>query len=108
MPCRPVRNIAAQPSVVILLLKVRGIVIIDCTTISRASLFANSDTKSERNSVSLPTRGGDTFGIELTRDRTFGSSGLNLAFDGLLLGGELSSLSEGYIMQPPQVGTSSL
>jgi hypothetical protein len=108
MPCRPVRNIAAQPSVVILLLKVRGIVIIDCTTISRASLFANSDTKSERNSVSFPTRGGDAFGIELTRDHRFGSSGLNLAFDGLLLGGELSSPSEGYIMQPPQVGTSSL
>jgi hypothetical protein len=75
-----------QPSVVILLIKVRGITMTGCTVISRTSLFANSDSKSERSSVSTPTHGGDTFGKELTRDHRFNSSGLNLTFEGLLLG----------------------
>jgi hypothetical protein len=80
-----VRNIAAQPGVVILLMKVRGITVTGCTAISRASLFANGDNKSERSAISNPTHGGDAFDKELARDRRFGSSGLNLAFDGLLL-----------------------
>jgi hypothetical protein len=50
--------------------------------------FANSDNN-EQSSVSTPTHGGDVFGKELTRDHRFGSSGLNLAFEGLLLGATL-------------------
>jgi hypothetical protein len=58
MPCRLVRNITVQPGVVILLMKVRGITMTGCTTISHASLFffANSDN-SEQRSVSIPTHG---------------------------------------------------
>jgi hypothetical protein len=41
------------------------------------------------NRALTPTHGGDTFGIELTKDRRFGSSRLNLAFKGLLLGASL-------------------
>jgi hypothetical protein len=82
----PVRNIAAQPGVVILLSKVRGITMTGCMAILHASLFANSDSKSERSSLLAPTCGGDTFDKELAKDRRFSSSGLNLAFEGLLLG----------------------
>jgi hypothetical protein len=36
--------------------------------------------------VSTPTRGGDTFGVNSSNDRRFDSLGLNLIFNGLLLG----------------------
>jgi hypothetical protein len=41
------------------------------------------------NEASTPTRGGDAFGTRLAKNRWFGSSGLNLAFEGLLLGASL-------------------
>jgi hypothetical protein len=35
--------------------------------------------------ASTPTHGGDTFGMELTESRRFGSSGLSVTFERLLL-----------------------
>jgi hypothetical protein len=58
-----------------------------CSNIAcKTFLFTNSDNKSKRSLVSTPTHGGDALGKELTRDSRLGSSGLNLAFKGLLLG----------------------
>jgi hypothetical protein len=74
-----------QLGVLILLRKVRRTTMTGCTAISCASLFANSNSKSERSSISTQTHGGDAFGKGLTRDRRFGSVRLNLAFEGLLL-----------------------
>jgi hypothetical protein len=56
-----------------------------CEAISCTSLFANSNNKSEQSLVSTPTDGGDAFDKELAKDCRFDSSGLNLAFEGLLL-----------------------
>jgi hypothetical protein len=39
--------------------------------------------------ASTPTHRGDTFGMKLTKNCRFDSSGLNLAFEGLLLGESL-------------------
>jgi hypothetical protein len=72
--------------VVILLTRARGITMTGCAAISRASLFANNRSKSERRLASTPTHGVDSFGKELARGHRFGSSGLNLASEGLLLG----------------------
>jgi hypothetical protein len=41
------------------------------------------------NKVSTLIHGGDTFGIELTKDHMFGSSGLNLTFEGATIGASL-------------------
>jgi hypothetical protein len=75
-----------QPGMVILLTMARAITVTSCTAIPRASLLANDDSKSETCLDSTPTRGGDNFGKELTGGRKFGSSGLNLTSEGLLLG----------------------
>jgi hypothetical protein len=72
--------------------------------ISHASLFANDSSKSERCLTSTPTRGGDDFGKELARSRRFGSSGLNLTSEGLLLGASLCLWVKGYLKQAPLVG----
>jgi hypothetical protein len=69
------------------------------------ALFTNSDNKSERSLVSTPThRGGDDFGKELTRHRRFGSSGLNLAFEGLVLGVSLCFCAKVTSSNPRQLG----
>jgi hypothetical protein len=82
--------------VVILLTRARGIAMTGCATISRASLFANDGSKSERCLASIATRGGD-FGKELTGGHRFGLSGLNLASEGLLLGASLRLRVKGYL-----------
>jgi hypothetical protein len=46
------------------------------------AFVAYHDNKQSSN----PTRGGDTFGIELAKNHRFSSSGLNLTFERLLLG----------------------
>jgi hypothetical protein len=75
-----------------------------CTAISRVSFFANSDNKSERRSVLTPTHGGDAFNKELVRDHNFGSSGLNLAFEGLLLGASLCLQAKATLSNPCKLG----
>jgi hypothetical protein len=60
------------------------------------------------NATSTPTRGGDTFGIDLAQSRRFGSSGLSPAFEGLLLGVSLRSSAEGHLKRLPPVGASDI
>jgi hypothetical protein len=71
----------------------RGITMTGCAAMSSASIFANDGSKSERCLTSTPTRGGDAFSKKLTR--------LNLASEGLLLGSEPPSLSEGLPQATP-------
>jgi hypothetical protein len=54
--------------------------------------------------VSTPTHGGDAFGMELTKNRKFSSSGLNLAFEGLLLGVSLRRRVKGTRNEPRESG----
>jgi hypothetical protein len=54
-----------------------------CGTIAQ-ELFCNA--KKSTSEASPPTYGGDAFAMKLVKNHRFGSSGLNLAFDGLLLG----------------------
>jgi hypothetical protein len=63
-----------------------------CGAISH-EFFCNIVKRSSE--ASTPIGGGDTFGTELAESRRFGSSGLNLAFDGLLFGTSLHVLTEG-------------
>jgi hypothetical protein len=71
-----------------------------CAVISCASLFANNSSKSDRWLGSTPTCGGDAFRNELIVGHRFGSSGLNLASEGLLLGASLYIRAKGYLNQP--------
>jgi hypothetical protein len=65
-------------------------------------LFCNiSKTSSE---ASTPTGRDDAFGMELSESCRFGSSGLNLAFEGLLLGASLHIPVEGTRSNPRQSG----
>jgi hypothetical protein len=50
--------------------------------------------------ASTPTCGGDAFDMELTKSHRFGAPGLNLAFEGLLLGASLHTLAEGTSSDP--------
>jgi hypothetical protein len=50
------------------------------------SFFNDSESTSE---ASIPTRGGDAFVMRLTNNRRFSTLGLNLIFEGLLLGASL-------------------
>jgi hypothetical protein len=93
-----------QPGVVILVTKVWGITMTGCMAISHASLFANSNSKSERRKISTPTRGGDAFGKELTRDRSFASLGWNLFFEGLLFGVSLYLRVKATSCKPRKLG----
>jgi hypothetical protein len=54
-----------------------------CDTMAHNLFVDDSKTTSE---ASTPTRRGDAFVTRLTKNRRFGSSGLNLASEGLLLG----------------------
>jgi hypothetical protein len=72
-----------------------------CGAIAR-ELFCNNGKTS--NEASTPTCGGDTFGMELTKSGRFGSAGLNLTSEGLLLRGEPSHPSGGYPQRPHQSG----
>jgi hypothetical protein len=47
-------------------------------------LFCNANESLSQ--ASTPTRGGDPFGMKLTKNHRFGSSGFNLTFERLLLG----------------------
>jgi hypothetical protein len=57
--------------------------------------------------VSTPTRGGDTFGVNSSNDRRFGSLGLNLIFNGLLLGVSQRRHMKGWQQPSPRVGPGS-
>jgi hypothetical protein len=72
-----------------------------CDAIAR-ELVCNIDKTSSE--ASTPTCGGDTFGMELAKSRRFGSSGLNLASKGLLLGASLRIVTEGTHSDPRQSG----
>jgi hypothetical protein len=76
-----------QSGVVILLMRIMGITMTGCAALSHANFFANDNNKNERSFNT--TRGGHAFDKELAKDHRFGSSGLNLAFEGLLLGASL-------------------
>jgi hypothetical protein len=52
--------------------------------------------------ASTPTHGGDTFGTRLAKVHRFGSSGLNLSFEGLLLGVSLRPHVKGTSSDPRQ------
>jgi hypothetical protein len=58
-----------------------------CGAIAHKLFLLTTITK--MNEASSLTHGGDAFGKELIKDRRFGSSGLNLTFEGLLLGSSL-------------------
>jgi hypothetical protein len=49
--------------------------------------FCNA--RESTSKASIPTHDGDAFGTRLTKNHRFGSSGLNLTFEGLLLGASL-------------------
>jgi hypothetical protein len=57
-----------------------------CSDIACTPLFAKQVNTCEGRFTPTLTRGSDAFGKELTKNRRFGSSGLNLTFEGLLLG----------------------
>jgi hypothetical protein len=56
-----------------------------CAALSHTSFLSMTTT----DEASTPSHRGDAFGTKLARDRRFDSSGLNLAFEGLLLGASL-------------------
>jgi hypothetical protein len=58
--------------------------------------------------ASTPTRGGDSFDTELAKDRRFGSLGLNLAFEGLLLGASLRLHVRATSSDPTSRGSGSI
>jgi hypothetical protein len=64
-------------------------VVTSCVAILRASLFAKQGRKSEGMFTPTPTRVGDAFDRELAKNCRFGSLGLYLTFEGLLLGASL-------------------
>jgi hypothetical protein len=70
------------------------------------ALLANFFATSAKPQVKLqpPTCGGDAFDMELIKNHRFGSSGLNLAFEELLLGASLHTLVEGTRSDPRQSG----
>jgi hypothetical protein len=68
----------------------------------RLELFCNINESSSE--ASTPTCGGDAFGTELTKSCWFGSSGLNLTFEWLLLGVSIRMLTEGTHSDPRQSG----
>jgi hypothetical protein len=68
----------------------------------RLEIFCNINESSSE--ASTPTCGGDAFGTELTKSCWFGSSGLNLTFEGLLLGVSIRMLAEGTHSEPRQSG----
>jgi hypothetical protein len=51
--------------------------------------------------ASTPTRGGEAFEMNSPISRRFGSSGLNLAIEGLLLGGEPKASQKGLVTAAP-------
>jgi hypothetical protein len=77
-------NIALQPDVVILLVIARGITMTGYAALLHTSFFCNIDNS--LSEASTPTCRGDAFGTKLIKSYMFGSSGLNLAFEGLVLG----------------------
>jgi hypothetical protein len=68
-----------------------------CGAIAHKFCCNNNKSSSE---ASIPTCVGDAFGTELTKSYRFGSSGLNLTFEGLLLGVSISILMEGTRSDP--------
>jgi hypothetical protein len=58
-----------------------------CAALSHTSFLSMTTTTT--GEASTPSHRGDAFGTKLARDRRFDSSGLNLAFEGLLLGASL-------------------
>jgi hypothetical protein len=91
-------NIAVQPGVVILLTKVRGITMTGCGALSHTSFLLASTTRASE--ASTPTRGGDAFGTTLAKNHRFDSSGLNITFEGLLLGVSLRLYVSGTSSDP--------
>jgi hypothetical protein len=69
--------------------KHRASVVIGCKVILHASLFAKHGSRSEGRFAPTLTHRGDAFGREHVGKHRFSSSGLNLAFEGLLLGASL-------------------
>jgi hypothetical protein len=68
-----------------------------CGTIAH-KVFCN-DNKSTSEASTL-TQGGNAFGTKLARNHKFDSSGLNLAFEGLLLGASLHLHAKGISSDP--------
>jgi hypothetical protein len=64
----------------------RASTVTGCAVILRALLFAKHGSRSEGGFAPTLTHAGDTFGRELAKNHRFGSLGLNLTFEGLLLG----------------------
>jgi hypothetical protein len=59
--------------------------------------------KESTGEASTPTRGGDAFGTELAKNQRFLSLGLNLAFEGLLLGRSLQPRVKGTHSEPHEL-----
>jgi hypothetical protein len=69
-----------------------------------ARAFLQSVVIKAKSFSSTPTHGGDAFGLELTESHRFGSSGLCLAFRGLLLGARLRPSVKATSSNPHQLG----
>jgi hypothetical protein len=87
--------------VVILLTKVRGITMTDCTVISCACLFLQIATIMIEAQFQ-PQLTGVTLSIKSSQVRLIG---VEYRLRGATVGGEPSSPSEVYLKQAPQVGT---
>jgi hypothetical protein len=68
-----------------------------CSAITHELFYNINKSLSE---ASTPTCGGDAFGMELAKCHMFSLSGLNLTFEGLLLGVSLRILMEGTHNDP--------
>jgi hypothetical protein len=74
------------------------------TTVRCYGTQALCSTKESASEFSTLTRGGNTFSTELTKNYRFSSSGLNLAFEGLLLGASHCFYVKGTHNEPRESG----
>jgi hypothetical protein len=101
--CRKlVCNIALQSGAVTLLMAARGITMTGCEALSRTNFLAASTKARAKLQPQLAEV--TLFGTELAKSHRFISSGLNLAFEELLLGVSLHLLKEGAYNDPSPVG----
>jgi hypothetical protein len=91
-------NITLQPGVVILFTVVRDTIMTGCATLSQTNIFATSIKARAKLQPHLARV--TLSGSELTESCRFGSSGLNLSFEGLLLGVNIRVLTEGIRSKP--------
>jgi hypothetical protein len=80
----------------------KGITMTSCAALSHTNFFVTS--AKARGKLQPQLAGGDVFNTELTKSHKFGSSGLNLAFEGLLLGVSLCIPMDGTHNDPCQLG----